>query len=661
MMLKSSLLVVAAAIGAGCLAPSATAQTRASLAKPGVVSHVKVLSDKVEDVSSLEAWKRSFIKDGMSEEEKAKAIWKSVVSFQHQDQPPNEFLQTGDLVLDPIKGMNVYGYSFCSVASANVICLARSIGMQARGWTIDHHVVSEINYNGGWRMLDSSLITWFPQADGHPAGVEEIVRGVKEWSAKNPEIAGSDAKLREFMRGGGWRKGPEVLSRSPFYDNNGWLPAATHGWYATMQEYSGKTLFPYEAGYSQGYEVNVQLREGERLTRNWSNEGMHIDMNEGKGPGALRMKVGQEGLRYAPQYGDLAPGRVGNGVHEYNVPLASGAFLAGALVAQNLIAPGQPEIAPAVRPLNLQEPGVLVLRMPSSYVYLGGEMALKVAVGEGDKVEVWLSQNNGLNWAPVADFMKSGEYRIDLKPHIFRRYDYQLKFILNGKGTGLDALRITHPIQHSQRPLPALAAGENRITLSADNEGTVTIEGSMVADKKQRQLHYTDFHPERKNIDQELARLTAGSGEITFPIETPGDMTRLRIGAYYRARDARDVWEVQVSFDGGKTFEKVDNLPGPFVGMGKAMVVSKVPAGTRAALVRFSGTQRNTLLLQNARIDADYREPQGGFRPVKISYAWEENGQAKQDVHIARQAGETYTIACGAKPMMKSITVELAE
>ncbi len=30
----------------------------------GVVSHIKVLSDKVEDVSSLEAWKASFIKPG---------------------------------------------------------------------------------------------------------------------------------------------------------------------------------------------------------------------------------------------------------------------------------------------------------------------------------------------------------------------------------------------------------------------------------------------------------------------------------------------------------------------------------------------------------------------------------------------------------------------
>ena len=51
----------------------------ASAGEVGVVSHIKVLSDKVEDVSSLEAWKGNWIKPGMSDEEKAIAIWKTVV------------------------------------------------------------------------------------------------------------------------------------------------------------------------------------------------------------------------------------------------------------------------------------------------------------------------------------------------------------------------------------------------------------------------------------------------------------------------------------------------------------------------------------------------------------------------------------------------------
>jgi hypothetical protein len=86
-----------------------------------------------------------------------------------------------------------------------------------------------------------------------------------------------------------------------------------------------------------------------------------------------------------------------------------------------------------------------------------------------------------------------------------------------------------------------------------------------------------------------------------------------------------------------------------------------VPAGVRQALVRFTGTQRNTTCLFDYRIDADYKEPHGGFRPVKVAYRWEENGQAKEDVHIARKPQETYTIDCAVKPTMKSIGVELAE
>jgi hypothetical protein len=65
-----------------------------------VVCNVKVVSDKVEDVSSLEAWRRSFIRDGMTDEQKGVAVWTSVVKFRNQDSPPVEFL-AGSCVHDP--------------------------------------------------------------------------------------------------------------------------------------------------------------------------------------------------------------------------------------------------------------------------------------------------------------------------------------------------------------------------------------------------------------------------------------------------------------------------------------------------------------------------------------------------------------------------------
>jgi hypothetical protein len=50
----------------------------------GVVSHVKVLSGKVEDVSSPEAWRNSYITDGMSDHEKLLAIWRTVLPLRRR-------------------------------------------------------------------------------------------------------------------------------------------------------------------------------------------------------------------------------------------------------------------------------------------------------------------------------------------------------------------------------------------------------------------------------------------------------------------------------------------------------------------------------------------------------------------------------------------------
>ena len=127
------------------------------------------------------------------------AVWQSVVSFQHQEAPPQEFLQVENSVQDPIKMANVYGYSLCSVASAHVQALARFAGLKARGWTINRHTVSEVMWGGKWHLLDSSLINYVPKADGDLAGVEEIVAGIKNWYAVHPEFKGNDNKLDTFM------------------------------------------------------------------------------------------------------------------------------------------------------------------------------------------------------------------------------------------------------------------------------------------------------------------------------------------------------------------------------------------------------------------------------------------------------------------------------
>src|SRR6185369_14473990 len=115
-------------------------------------------------------------------------------------------------------------------------------------------------------------------------------------------------------------------------------------------------------------------------------------------------------------------------------------------------------------------------------------------------------------------------------------------------------------------------------------------------------------------------------GDVTFPVETPYEMTRLRFGTHYRARDARDGLDYQVSFDGGKTWKTVDRAAGPTQGNCKYISFGGIPAGTTKALVRFIGTSRNATGILQFRIDADFKEIRGGFAPVKVSYVWDENG-----------------------------------
>ena len=651
--------LLAAAVLTACLPAG-----RSAAGEVGVVSHVKVLSDKVEDVSSLAAWRRSWIKPGMSDEQKAVAIWKTVVKYRHQTSPPNELVLQESNVHDVMKTIHVYGYGMCCCAASNIEQLGRHLGFKARGRIIYRHSVPELFYEGGWHVFDASLLNYFRKPGGGIAGVNDLIEAVTAWHKANPGYAKNDRKLRQFARDQGWKKGPALLADTEFYARDGWNLAGTHGWPATMQEYDCKPDQIYEYGYSQGYRPNVQLRRGERLTRNWFNKGLHVNMDGvGGAPGCLKQRAG---MGYQRKLGDIAPGRVGNGIHEYEVPLADGAFRSGALTAENLASRSEDGRAPGVHVKDAARPGTLVLRMPSSYVYLTGKLACRAVVAEGGGIAIGLSGNNGLDWKQIARLTASGEHQVDLSPHVLRRYDYRLKLEMTGKGTGLDALRIVHDVQHSQAPLPALGPGENTITFSAGpQEGTVTIEGRTSPTRKRGELLIGDFHPEMRGLKPALLRVAdygPAGGMITLPVVTPGEMVRLRFGAHWRARDRREGWEMLVSFDDGRTFRKAGSMPGPMVASCTYVTVADVPPGARKALIRFKGTrQRNTLCIFDLRIDADYKEPLGGFRPVKVTYVWTEDGAEKRHVHVAVKPNETYTVRCAKPPLMRSLIVELAD
>lgn len=641
----------------------------------GGVSNIKVLTAQTPDVSSLEAWKQSVIKEGMSEKEKALAIFNSQIAFQHDDFAPMECLQRdqwNEWVLDPIKMFNVYGYTMCSVSAASMACLARYAGLPARISTIRDHIVPEFYFDGAWHMLDADQIHYFPKADGSIASLPEVVAGIASWLEVHPEFPMHDKAARhKWMNENRWQAaGPEILSRNPYFNASGWLPAGRFAWADSIQTFS-KINPPPRSCYSMGYEVKIQLRPGERLTRNWFNKGLHVNMDGvGVAPRILKTQVAARELAYSRQWGDLAPGRIGNGVLEYDVPLAGGGFRNGALTAENLVAHSEDGLAPALHVKNPALTGILDIRMPSSYVYLNGRCDLTAVFGDGGGIAVLLSDNNGLDWKPVATVAKAGEQTIDLTPFVFRRYTYIIRFLIKGGGTGLDALKLTHDIQHSQRALPALDRGENQVSFAVGApEGTITIEGAMDLNPKSKgkQLTYGDFHPIMDGFPPGVMPRTNGKpGSVTFPVKTPGDMRRLRVSDYFISEGKDGMFLIEVSFDDGRTWKIVDQPGeadlgfGPPFHVGRYVAVGEVPAGTRSALVRYRGVGLNPVALGNARIDADYVEPHGGFSPMQVTYVWEEDGVEKRDVHVARSPKDAWTIDVGSTPVMKSLVLQLA-
>jgi len=86
--------------------------------------------------------------------------------------------------------------------------------------------------------------------------------------------------------------------------------------------------------------------------------------------------------------------------------------------------------------------------------------------------------------------------------------------------------------------------------------------------------------------------------------------------------------------------------------------MTDIPAGTKSALVRY--VVKGGVSMDTFWIVLDYKPAAAGFRPVKVTYTWDEGGTERTDVHIAKALEDSYKITCASQPTMKSITMELA-
>ena len=88
---------------------------------------------------------------GMTDAEKAFAIWFQEVQYRHHSSGDNNELG------DPVKVFNVYGYNTCGNDSICMGTLLKAVGLKAAPARAPGHCISQAFYDNAWHFFDGDL------------------------------------------------------------------------------------------------------------------------------------------------------------------------------------------------------------------------------------------------------------------------------------------------------------------------------------------------------------------------------------------------------------------------------------------------------------------------------------------------------------------------
>jgi len=135
----------------------------------------RVTTDKSVDTHSLQSIVNGICKPGMTEEQKAIALYEYTrrVMF-HYEQRGEKQDQVYDL--DALRLVNTYGYSFCTQQMLVLIHLWNTAGVKGRYWSVPGHSTAQAFYGGKTRWFDPLIgaYVYSREKGGGIASLKEI-------------------------------------------------------------------------------------------------------------------------------------------------------------------------------------------------------------------------------------------------------------------------------------------------------------------------------------------------------------------------------------------------------------------------------------------------------------------------------------------------------
>ena len=490
------------------------------------MNNLKVLSDKIDDVTTVENILKSFIKPGMSDAERARRCGPPPSSIGTRRRRPTNSWRADWEAHDPVKIFNVYGYCMCCCCSSLIEALNRLDGRagarphpqrpQRAGGLLRRRLAHV-------RLLADHL---FPQARQRRRRLgRRDLRSARRLVRQEPRLPRERRQARRLhaeRRLDGlqersrhcWRTVPSTSSAGSRRGRT----AGTPPWPSTTAR-ARCTSTATRSATGRCF----RLRPGESSV---ARGGQSRPARQRRQPSCdvLKAKAPQNDLVYLKKFS----------------PATTAAWSATASIAMRRTWPpaGWRRAPSATRTWPRRfagaasedggKPGVAVVALTSPYVYLGGRLKLKAVRKtdgrQGGGVAVHQQRPHASRRCGRPTKSAAVEATVDLNDSILRRYAYWLKIEITSAsptGAGLEEFAVENDIQHAPRTLPWLGKGRNTITVAADGDAGAWRHGPIAC----------RITPDAKFAKQRIDRLDGRD------VRQPGRQGRRRAGG--RAASAR--------------------------------------------------------------------------------------------------------------------------
>ncbi|MFB3890860.1 MAG: hypothetical protein ACE15C_02425 [Phycisphaerae bacterium] len=650
----------------------------AVLPAPAEVYNLKVVTDANPDYSDMASMIRSITAKWPTTREKCWAMYYWTHIARRQTSP---MVLHGRELGDPIRQFNDYGYTMCSTVAGVNCAIWHNMGLPVKFWDISMHTVSECFYDDRWHIYDNSMSAIYTLCDGKTvAGVQDV------------------GKEGACEASGGRKEPGHIAKYHCLYatSNNGFLTGADCP-RDLQQEYicfnpNGLKYRNYECGWEDGHRYILNLRDGDSYTRYYyrlDKPEIGKDGQPVKGGKFLNAITGQEVQTerfYIPNTGEdpkakpFDPERGfnirGNGVWTFRPPLTADAYKK-AIISETNIAPAA---GCGLMAVDTSKEAEVVFKVNAANVVTSARIQTEFF----GKADVEISTNNGITWTKTAEnevdqVNEHGKRTYLLLKEVNGAYELLIKVRmaagkLNRSPSGgallksLDAELVT---QVNAKTQPKLNIGKNTIYVGAgDQTESIVLWPNNASDKTYKELVF-----EEKNIACGFSNwayygnLHPADGKseayLVYKIDAPGEITAVTMGGRFSNRGSGNHVDMLYSIDGGRNWTQAWSLTSiepPFDTIHQERIA--ISGGPKSVLFKYLMTGGSSI--HSMRMEADYKPADTTFKPVEVTFAWNER-QAdrtlvkRSHTQLVESLPATYEINVGGAdhPVMDSLTVNL--